>query len=291
MIYPADTELESGYVETASGLIVPEWVAEDAQKKRPKGFDLFCGCGGFSLGMIQGGFEIVGACDNDESAAITYLTNLGERPVQFHFVEPSDEARMEKWLHKHMFPKKLADGPRGKKRFISEPMVAGSGYLSHYPDMPGVKNFFFGDVAKLNGKDILRAIGMERGELDCVCGSPPCQGFSNAGKREVLDFRNSLVFEFCRLICELQPKTMVFENVPGIISMNTPEGLPVVDAMCRVLEDGGFGTIEALKKTLAAQAGAVGLLRARGGKVKGKRGGPVNPKPKPKPKQRELAFA
>jgi len=290
MIYAPTEKGAPEYVELASGLIVPEWIAEEREKRRPKAMDLFCGCGGFSLGMIEGGFEVVAAADNEENAAMTYLANLGERPVQFWWVEPEDEARMEAALHKSMFPKELEPGPRGKVRRIAEPCIAGSGYLSHHPNTPGVKNFFFGDIAKLKGKDILQAIGMERGELDCVCGSPPCQGFSYAGKREVLDFRNSLVFEFCRLICELQPKTMVFENVPGIISMTTPEGLPVVDAMCRVLEDGGFGTVDALKKTLAAQAGAVGLLRQRGGKVKGKRAGRINPKPKKSP-QRELVFA
>ena len=81
-------------------------------------------------------------------------------------------------------------------------------------------------------------------------GGPPCQGFSTAGKRQVMDPRNSLVFEFVRLVCEMQPKTMVFENVPGILDMVTPEGVPVVDQMCRLLEEGDFGPYETLRKAM-----------------------------------------
>ena len=103
---------------------------------------------------------------------------------------------------------------------------------------------------------------MKHGEVDCVIGSPPCQGFSTAGKRNVLDRRNSLVFEFARLVCEISPKTMVFENVPGIASMVTPAGLPVLDVFCRILEDGGFGTVEALKRGLLRSAGAGAALRS-----------------------------
>lgn len=281
LIHPASASVESQYVELPSGLIVPEHVIPD---RRPKAMDLFCGCGGFSLGMIEGGFEVVAACDNDTNAAITYLMNLGQRPVQFWWIEPEDEQRMEKALQKSMGLSGRPDAwlrrHRGK---LIEPDVAGSGYLSAHPDKPGVKHFFFGDIRKLKGEDILKAIGIERGELDCVCGSPPCQGFSFAGKRNVLDPRNSLVFEFVRLVIELHPKTMVFENVPGIVHMTTPEGIPVMDAMCRILEDGGFGTFNALKKTLTAQAGAVGVVRG-----KAKQPEKLKNKPGRRPRQREL---
>jgi DNA (cytosine-5)-methyltransferase 1 len=256
----SDLESKTSYVELPSGLIVPDHVVQS----RPKAVDLFCGCGGFSLGMIEGGFEVVAACDNDPQAAITYFMNLGQRPVQFHFIEPCDEARMEKALLKSMG---LTGKPdcwlRRHGTRIIEPPVAGSGYLSSHPDKPGVSHFFFGDASKLTGEAILHALGMKRGELDCVCGSPPCQGFSFAGKRNVLDPRNSLVFDFIRLVIELHPKTMVFENVPGIASMITPDGIPVVDSMCRILEDGGFGTFNAMKRALAAQAGSGGLVRSR----------------------------
>jgi DNA (cytosine-5)-methyltransferase 1 len=80
------------------------------------------------------------------------------------------------------------------------------------------------------------------------------------------------VFEFARMILEINPKTMLFENVPGIIDMVTPDGVPVVDAFGRILEDGSFMTIDALKRTVEAQTGAVGLLRGgKGSKSRPKR--------------------
>jgi DNA (cytosine-5)-methyltransferase 1 len=265
-------------VELASGLVVPAWVAET--KRRPLAVDLFSGAGGMSLGMIQGGFEVVAALDNEAAAAATYMNNLGAYPCEFHFIEPADGERLENWLSKSIFGRK-ADGK------IREGFVSG-GNRAALGDFPGVGHFFFGDARKLKGKDILRAIGIERGELDCVCGGPPCQGFTFAGKRQVHDPRNSLVFEFARLVVEMLPKTLVFENVPGILHMVTPQGIPVMDQFCRILEDGGFAGVDALHQTLAAQSGSVGMLRGKS---------PSRKKPtKPAPKkaaarvQRSLKF-
>jgi DNA (cytosine-5)-methyltransferase 1 len=44
--------------------------------------DLFCGCGGASLGFRQAGFRLVGAVDIDESACTTYQRNLGLSPLR-----------------------------------------------------------------------------------------------------------------------------------------------------------------------------------------------------------------
>lgn len=124
-------------------------------------------------------------------------------------------------------------------------------------------HLWLGDVRQLTGERMLADLGLELGELDLVAGGPPCQGFSISGKRQVVDPRNSLVFEFARLVLELKPKTMLMENVPGMLSMVTPEGVPVVDALCRVLEDGGFGAYESLRKSILTTAGCGGAVRTR----------------------------
>lgn len=83
----------------------------------------------------------------------------------------------------------------------------------NFPEVP----VYHGDIAKLSGEECLRLAGIKKGELDVLDGSPPCQGFSTAGKRKFDDPRNSLFKEFSRLIQELQPKVFVMENVTGMI--------------------------------------------------------------------------
>lgn len=242
-----------------SGIFLP-------YKRRPTCIDFFCGCGGFSLGMMQAGFEVVAAVDHDATALMTYMINLGSYPIDIHYIEPGDKERLNKVVENSL-------GRRKKiKKNLYSLQVSGSGMISNCPELTPVKNVWMGDVRNLPGKTILDTLGMKKGEVDCVCGGPPCQGFSTSGKRDIMDPRNSLIFEYARLILEIWPKTFVMENVPGILSMVTPEGIPVIDAFCRILEDGGFGGFNALKKTLLNTAGAGVALQSKpvsksGGKV------------------------
>jgi DNA (cytosine-5)-methyltransferase 1 len=76
------------------------------------------------------------------------------------------------------------------------------------------------NIRELETDDLIVAIkekGFE-GEIDLIAGGPPCQGFSQIGKRQLDDPRNSLVFEYLRVIKDLHPKYFIFENVPGIVS-------------------------------------------------------------------------
>lgn len=71
-------------------------------------------------------------------------------------------------------------------------------------------------VSDISGEDILTRTGRDRGEIDLMAGGPPCQGFSMIGKRALEDSRNRLVFDFCRLVDEVQPRYFIMENVPGM---------------------------------------------------------------------------
>jgi DNA (cytosine-5)-methyltransferase 1 len=224
---------------------------------RPTMIDLFCGLGGFSLGFIQAGFEAIAGLDNDPASLHTYLYNLGKPEALVHCATEADveELCRDKRVGKHFRP-----GPEPLSLYFAE-----SGKNPHCPEHEdwNVSHYFFGDCRLWTGARILELVGLERGEVDCVTGGPPCQGFSTAGKRDVMDPRNSLVFEFARLVCEIHPKMMVFENVPGILSMVTPQGIPVVDALCRILEDGDYGSFDALKKALLTSAGCGAALKGR----------------------------
>lgn len=72
-------------------------------------------------------------------------------------------------------------------------------------------------VTSLTGAELRKEAGIDADrEIDVVCGGAPCQGFSTIGKRALDDPRNQLVYHYCRLIEELQPKYAVFENVRGL---------------------------------------------------------------------------
>jgi DNA (cytosine-5)-methyltransferase 1 len=62
-------------------------------------------------------------------------------------------------------------------------------------------------LVKIGGKNI-----------DVVCGGPPCQSFSLAGKRKKFDKKDDLFSHYLAVIKLLQPKYFVMENVKGILT-------------------------------------------------------------------------
>lgn len=55
-------------------------------------------------------------------------------------------------------------------------------------------------------------------KIDVVCGGPPCQSFSLAGKRKKFDKKDDLFSHYLEVIKVLQPKYFVMENVKGILT-------------------------------------------------------------------------
>jgi len=72
------------------------------------------------------------------------------------------------------------------------------------------------DVTNTTGEEIRNLSLIGNRDIDVVFGGPPCQGFSMIGKRHLDDPRNSLLFQFMRLVLELRPKFFVMENVKGL---------------------------------------------------------------------------
>lgn len=115
--------------------------------------DLFCGCGGFSLGAHRAGLEVLAAVDVD-------------------------------------------------------PRLTGSFHLN----FPATK-LLLADLAAVTAGDI---IGSASTRIDGVFGGPPCQGFSDIGRRDGDDPRRLLVIEFFRLVAEFEPRFFIMENVRGL---------------------------------------------------------------------------
>lgn len=76
-----------------------------------------------------------------------------------------------------------------------------------------------GDIRGIQADQLLEATKLQRGETFLVCGGPPCQPFSTAGKRlGINDPRGSLFMDFIRMIDYIKPRFFVMENVKGLMS-------------------------------------------------------------------------
>ena len=107
---------------------------------------------------------------------------------------------------------------------------------AHYPDVPNL-----GDMSKIsvtNKTEITNGtvrIVLDR-PIDILAGGTPCQDVSVAGQRagmqEGSGTRSSLAFEFVRLVRELAPRYVLWENVAGCIdSKNAPDFLRFANAI------------------------------------------------------------
>jgi DNA (cytosine-5)-methyltransferase 1 len=77
------------------------------------------------------------------------------------------------------------------------------------------------DGAVINAGDFTKIGAEDVGAIDLLAGGTPCQSFSVAGKRAGLDDpRGNLTIEFARLAGRLRPLWLVWENVPGVLSID-----------------------------------------------------------------------
>lgn len=83
----------------------------------------------------------------------------------------------------------------------------------NFPHVPHINR----DIHDLSVEEVLEVTGLKKGELDVFDGSPPCQGFSMSGKRDVKDDRNELFKEYVRMVEGLEPKVFIMENVYGMV--------------------------------------------------------------------------
>lgn len=181
--------------------------------------ELFCGCGGLSLGLQNSGFKCLLANDVSPMAAETYAFNLVEgardgappSPEKlggdyFTFlVDPVFSESTSSWevfRNWKGYRNKLDDV---STRAISQ-LERGDG--SH---------LIVGD-ASLLAQQLAKRTPKRLQGIDLLSGGPPCQSFSLAGKREKDHPRNKLFLSFVQTAELLGPKVILFENVHGITS-------------------------------------------------------------------------
>lgn len=59
---------------------------------------------------------------------------------------------------------------------------------------------------------------ISKNNVDIICGGPPCQGFSLAGKRFIDDPRNQLFKHYIYIVNKIKPKLVIMENVEGLLT-------------------------------------------------------------------------
>lgn len=91
---------------------------------------------------------------------------------------------------------------------------------------PGVPNL--GDVREVDWS----------GTADLVVGGSPCQSFSVAGKREGMAGASGLMLEYVRCVREVRPRWLVWENVPGALSVERGEAFR---CLLSALDELGYG--------------------------------------------------
>ena len=156
-------------------------------RPRPWAIDLFCGAGGLSLGLEEGGFSVVAAADSVPVATETHAANIQGLT----------------WT---------------------------------------------GDLS--NTSEFLRHLdnwGIE--SVDLLAGGPPCQPFSTAGMSKIgelvrrgsrfpRDERSHLWRSFFAIADRLNPRAMLFENVPNFAQA---QGGALLIALVDELESRGYG--------------------------------------------------
>lgn len=91
-------------------------------------------------------------------------------------------------------------------------------------------------IRQLSPLDFLNATGLAKGELDCIAGGPPCQGYSVYNhQRGMHDERSHLFRDYLRIVEGLMPKWLVMENVTGIMSAGEGEAFQAVMSGIRSL--------------------------------------------------------
>lgn len=86
--------------------------------------------------------------------------------------------------------------------------------------------------------------GIKPGDIAAIFGGFPCQPHSDAGKKLGADDPRNLWPDFRRIISEFRPRTLLLENVPGILS-GTGYAITVIENLTEMGYDAKWGTIQA----------------------------------------------
>lgn len=187
--------------------------------------ELFAGCGGMSLGLQSLGFELALANELSPMAAETFAFNHLGVDVSAPEAIKSDAVL---WLTSNFarseMRQRLSENPHDFPDW--DPQVESDVPAGGFT---GKNQLAVGSVITLN--KLLEADFEENSDhrerlaVELVSGGPPCQSFSMAGLRQRDNHRNQLPWEFAKFVNLVRPKTVLLENVSGILRPFIEDGI------------------------------------------------------------------
>ena len=117
--------------------------------------------------------------------------------------------------------------------FSENNKAAIASHLANFPECELIEN---PDAKKTSDRyNIIKipdnSFAKYRDRVDLVFAGFPCQGFSNGGKKLPNDPRNTLFREFIRATSLINPRHIIGENVPGLLSRKTESGELYIDVI------------------------------------------------------------
>jgi DNA (cytosine-5)-methyltransferase 1 len=93
-----------------------------------------------------------------------------------------------------------------------------------------------GDITKIPDSEFLK----HADSVDMIFAGFPCQGFSQAGKKDANDVRNTLFSQFLRATRLVMPKYIIGENVKGLLTRKMNDGQLYIDVIVSEFEKLGY---------------------------------------------------
>lgn len=193
--------------------------------------DLFCGAGGFALGMQRAGIDIIRSIDFNASALAVHkanITHVEYRELLQRPPPPTGAARADVDASRSTHRGRLY---RSKNR-------------SHQMDLSAV---------------VALAPDLARLKPDIVFGGPPCQPFSRSGKQNGdSDEKSGLTDAFSILVASCRPQYFVMENVPEVQRTLAFEGAVAVFRAAgyglsqEIYDTNLYGTAQSRKRLILA---------------------------------------
>lgn len=117
---------------------------------------------------------------------------------------------------------------------------------THKTMFPDCELWGDGDITKLSDEKLIEYRNKlpSNKQPSLVVAGFPCQGFSNAGKKNKDDERNNLFNDFVRVVKIFKPKWIIGENVQHILKMKTSSGDSVPDIITKAFVDIGYNMLK-----------------------------------------------